>query len=240
MIVVPEKVVFIKIPRTGSSTIADLFWSKYDVNRLDRQDQNAATAMQYFLPLYELATKVPVINGNWFFNRASSFGWHASHKDLIHIFGEQLNGYQWITSVRHPVPRLFSVFSFQVVKGRISGELTAAHFEEFCHRVFAQHSSLTLQQVVHTWPQTHWLPPADQMDDVIVIRQEQLAADLANLSDRIRSFRIADYGMKNQSFAGDLAAFVKPHLARQIEAFYASDMDWLGFEPMFGKALQVA
>ena len=240
MIVVPEKIVYIKIPRTGSSTIADLFWSKYGVNQQDKQDQNASTAMQYLLPLYQLATKVPVINGNWFFNRAAAFGWHSSHKDLGYIFGEQLNGYRWVTSVRHPVRRMFSVFSFQVAKGRIAGDLTAANFEDFCHRVFVQHKSLTLQQVIHTWPQTHWLPPVNRMGDITIIRQEQLVSDLSACADRIPSFRAAEYGNINQSFTGDLTVFVNPDLAHQIEAFYASDMEALGYRPLFRKAMQVA
>ena len=164
MIVVPEKVVFVKVPRTASSTIADLFWSKYGMARQLKQDQNAATAMQYFLPLYQLATKMPLINGNWFFNRAGAFGWHASHKDLVHIFGAQLDDYHWVTSVRHPVHRLFSVFSFQVSKGRIAAKLTPEEFERFCHRVFTQDAQLTVQQAIHTWPQTHWLPPPEKFE----------------------------------------------------------------------------
>ena len=146
------------------------------------------------------------------------------------MFGEQLKDFHWVASVRHPVTRLFSVFSFQVTKSQIDASLTASHFEKFCERVFSCSGDLTIQQRIHTWPQTHWLPTADSGHSCSIVRQESLVDDVDALSDRVPTFASAELSHLNRSFEGNLDEYVSPSLARRIEEHYWSDMVELGYD----------
>ena len=229
MIVIPEKVVYIKVPKAASTTIARLFWDRYGVEQSSSMNCDVATNVRHFFCLDQVAGTVPVLNGNWFFNRSGAFGWHAAYRDLTHVFGEQLNGYHWVASVRHPVSRLFSVFSFQVAKRRINASLTERDFASFCRAVFDGGLSLTQQQHVHTWSQSQWVPTPSDGQELSLIRQENLADDVAALAARIPSFSGVQLAHSNQSFEGDWEAYVGPTLRCQIEDHYSEDMERFGY-----------
>jgi len=232
VIVVPEKVVFIKTPKSASTTIANLFWSRHQVDRGALLGPEVATAIRYLVCLDGLAPKIPVLNGNWFYNRSLLFGWHASYEDLTHIFGDRLNEYHWIASVRHPVARLFSVYSSQLSKGHLIEELTPQNFEAFCERVFSRHPDLSLHQCIHTASQSSWLPPVGKGPRVSLVRKENLAEDIARLSKYVPSFQDCALAHENLSFKGDLARYVSPALAGRIEDFYAEDMERLKYRSL--------
>ncbi len=227
MIVIPEKVAYIKVPKAASTTIARLFWERHGVQQTSTLGPDAATTVRHFMSLEQVGPKIPVLNGNWFYNRSGAFGWHAGYHDLVHVFGDQLADFHWVASVRHPVARLFSVFSFQVAKKRIEAELTAADFERFCVRLFEGSPGMTQQQVVHTWSQCRWLPPEGV--NCSIIRQESLAEDLARLSGRVETFGQANLSSANRSFTGSWREYVSPELERRIEDHYRDDMDRLDY-----------
>ena len=229
MIVIPEKVVFIKVPKAASTTIARLFWERYGVNQAATMSSEAATNVRHFLSLEQVGTKVPVLNGNWFFNRSGAFGWHIGYQDLTHVFGNKLSEYHWVASVRHPVTRLFSVFSFQVAKGRIDASLNERDFGAFCRAVFEGGSGLTQQQHVHTWSQSRWLPPSTCRSNLSLIRQEHLGEDVAALSTRVPSFSGVQLEHANRSFQGDWKSYVAPTLRSRIESHYSDDMERFGY-----------
>lgn len=227
MIVIPEKVAYIKVPKAASTTIARLFWQRYGVEQSGWLNPDAATTVRHFVPLDKVGPKIPVLNGNWFYNRSGAFGWHAGYDDLMHVFGDQLADFHWVASVRHPVARLFSVFSFQVAKKRLNATLSANDFDRFCQQVFDGRHGMSQQQVVHTWSQCRWLPPKDAACSII--RQESLADDLIRLSDRIKTFGDADLTRTNRSFSGSWRDYVSSGLAAKIELFYSDDMERLNY-----------
>jgi len=240
MIVIPEKIAFIKVPKAASTTIARMFWEAYGVNRYGHLKADVATNIRHFMPLERVGHKIPVLNGNWFLNRSRPFGWHASHADLSFLFGDQLADFQWLTSVRHPVSRLFSVFSFQIAKGRISASLCSSDFEKFCGMVFSDSPLLSHQQVIHTWPQSFWLPPENSPVQLTIIRQERLAEDIKNLAPFISTFATADLGHEGRSFSGQWREYISPDLQHRIEAFYAEDMRRFGYTPLVAEECGVA
>jgi hypothetical protein len=229
MIVVPEKVVYIKVPKAASTTIAKLFWARHGVDQFSNLKPDVATAVRHFVPLDKVGEQIPVLNGNWFYNRSGAFGWHAGYDDMMHVFGDQLANFHWVASVRHPVARLFSVFSFQVAKKRIAASLTSGDFETFCEMVFTDSPKLTPQQRIHSWAQTRWLPKGTDGPDLSIVRQEALGADLAALADRIPTFASADVSHINRSFGGEADEYISPTLAQRIEDHYADDMAQLGY-----------
>jgi len=240
MIVIPEKIALIKVPKAASTTIARMFWDVYDINRYGRLKADVATNIRHFMPLTRVGQKIPVLNGNWFLNRSRPFGWHASHADLSFLFGDQLADFHWLTSVRHPVSRLFSVFSFQIAKGRISASLCAADFEKFCNMVFSDSTLLSHQQVIHTWPQSFWLPPEDSSVRLTIIRHERLAEDIRKLAPFVPTFAAANVGYEGRSFSGQWQQYISPDLQHRIEAFYAEDMRRFGYTPLIAKECGVA
>jgi hypothetical protein len=227
MIVIPEKVAYIKVPKAASTTIARLFWDRHNVAERDILPAEVATSIP-FLPLAQVGQQLPLLNANWFYTRAlGSYGWHASYQDMVHVFREQLDDFHWVASVRHPAARLFSVFSFQVVQGRMDAELTKSDFERFCRWFFAGAPRMSQQQNVHTWSQSRWLPPKGV--ECSIIRQESLAADVAKHAGRVESFRGVTLGDSNRSFSGSWHDFVSPALRTQIEDHYSEDMGRLGY-----------
>ena len=229
MIVIPEKVAFIKVPKAASTTIARMFWEAYSVDQFGTLNSEVASNIRYFVPLDRVGQKIPVLNGNWFFNRSRSFGWHTSFSDLVSIFGGQLTDYHWVASVRHPVSRLFSAFSFQIAKGRLAAKLCPGDFEKFCMLVFAESPLLSQQQLIHTWPQSVWLPPERSLQRLTILRQETLGADIQKLSGRIPTFACSHLGHDGKSFDGQWREYVSANLQARIEDYYAEDMRRFGY-----------
>jgi hypothetical protein len=229
MIVIPEKVVFIKVPKAASTTIARLFWDKYGVEQFAHLKPDVAAQIRYFMSLEQVGPQIPVLNGNWFYNRSGAFGWHTAYDDLNHLFGDQLEGFHWVASVRHPVSRLFSAFSFQIAKKRIKASLCSGDFERFCDEVFSGGARLTHQQRIHTWSQSRWLPREGADVDFSIIRQERIAEDIAELSARIPSFESSALGHVGSSFKGAWREHVSPELEARIEAHYEDDMTRFGY-----------
>ena len=225
MIVIPEKVAFIKVPKAASTTIARLFWDHYKVEQFGHLKPDVAAQIRYFMPLEKVGPQIPVLNGNWFYNRSGAFGWHTAYAELKHLFGDQLADYHWVASVRHPVARMFSAFSFQIAKKRIDASLCRRDFERFCEDVFSGGARLTHQQRIHTWSQSYWLPDEGQDLDFSIIRQERIAEDIARLSRRIPSFARSNLGHSGLSFQGAWREYVSPQLESRIADHYADDMD---------------
>ena len=229
MIVIPEKVAFIKVPKAASTTIARLFWDNYKVEQFSHLKPEVAAQIRYFMTLDKVGPQIPVLNGNWFYNRSGAFGWHTAYAELQHLFGEQLADFHWVASVRHPVARMFSAFSFQIAKKRIEASLCSEDFERFCDRVFSGGAGLTHQQRIHTWSQSHWLPDADEDVDFSIIRQERIGEDIASLAHRIPSFASSNLGHVGQSFDGAWRQYVSPQLEARISDHYADDMERFGY-----------
>ena len=229
MIVIPEKVVFIKVPKAASTTIARLFWDHYNVEQFAHLKPDVAAQIRYFMSLDKVGPQIPVLNGNWFFNRSGAFGWHTAYTDLKHLFGEQLADFHWVASVRHPVARMFSAFSFQVAKKRIDASLCSGAFERFCDEVFSGGGRLTHQQRIHTWSQSRWLPEIGEDVDFSIIRQERIAEDIQRLAHRIPSFADSNLGHVGKSFEGAWRQYVSPQLEVRIADHYADDMSRFGY-----------
>ena len=51
MIVIPEKVAFIKVPKAASTTIARLFWDNYKVEQFSHLKPDVAAQIRYFMTL---------------------------------------------------------------------------------------------------------------------------------------------------------------------------------------------
>jgi hypothetical protein len=229
VIVIPEKIVYIKVPKAASTTIARLFWQRHGVEQFSTLNQDVATAVRHFVSLEQVGDRIPVLNGNWFYNRSVAFGWHAGYRDLIHVFGQDLADFHWVASVRHPVSRLFSVFSYQVAQERIAASLCAGDFEVFCEQVFTNSPALTPEQRIHTWSQSRWLPTVKEEPELSIIRQEHLESDLKGLSERVPSFANRGLERVNHSFDGEPGTYISPGLSSRIEAHYADDMDRLDY-----------
>jgi hypothetical protein len=229
LIVIPEKVAYIKVPKAASTTIARLFWERHGVQQFSTLNQDVATTIRHFVSLEQVSGQISVLNGNWFYNRSGAFGWHAGYRDLVHVFGDELADFHWVASVRHPVSRLFSVFSFQVARERIDASLCARDFEGFCEKVFGGGTGLSPQQRIHTWPQVSWLPTPEEVQDLSIVRQEHLGSDLNNLASRVPSFLNTGLSRVNKSFDGDLERYVSPALSSRIESHYSQDMTRLGY-----------
>ena len=240
MIIVPEKVVYIKVPKAASTTIAKLFWDAYGINEDGQMSPRVATNVRHFVPLSTVGEKIPVLNGNWFFNRSGAFGWHTSYQDLDYLFGEQLTDYHWVASVRHPVSRLFSAFTFQVAKKRLAATVCSAHFEEFCRLVFSNSPLLTQQQRIHTWPQSDWLPKVGDPVRVSIIRQESLAEDINRLVRSVPTFGMARLSHAGKSFEGKWREYISLELQNRIEDYYAEDMLRLGYRSSVAQECGVA
>lgn len=226
---IPENVAYIKIPKAASTAIARLFWERYGVKQNTTLSRGVATNVRYFVSLKQVAERIPVLNGNWFYNRSGAFGWHSGYHDLVHVFGDQLADFHWVASVRNPVSRLFSVFSYQVACERIDASLCAKDFEHFCEKVFSDAADLSPQQRVHTLPQVSWLPSVDEVPDLSIVRQEHLATDLHRLVARVPSFADSNLNAVNKSFDGDSARYISSALSSRIESHYSDDMERLGY-----------
>jgi len=238
MIVIPEKIVLLKVPKAASTSLARLFWDRYEMDPFTKLRTGVATSVRYRLKLAETGTQLPVLNGNWFFNRTADFGWHCSFAELQCLFGNQLKDYHWIGSVRHPVARLFSAFSFQVAKGRLPMQLTKTDFAKFVELVVTNHPSLSMQQRIHTWPQSVWLPPNGWDKSLSLVRQEHFIEDMIALVDRVPTFAagldsMADKKRFNHSFRGEPTRFFTRNLVETIEEYYRQDMARLGYQSWF-------
>lgn len=229
LIVIPEKVAYIKVPKAASTAIARLFWERHGVKQNTTLNSDVATNVRYFVSLKQVATQIPILNGNWFYNRSGAFGWHAGYRDLVHVFGDQLVDFHWVASVRHPVSRLFSVFSYQVASERLNASLSAKDFEHFCEMVFRDCGELSPQQRVHTLPQVDWLPTPEEVPTLSIVRQERLSSDLKRLGSVVPSFRNSTLSSVNKSFDGDANQYISSTLKSRIESHYSEDMERLDY-----------
>lgn len=135
MIIEPIKVGFVKVPKCGSTSVADFFWTRYGEG-----GQVATSRVRN--PLRELDAAAPPYRG-----------WHSTFLEIQRAADDLELAYFSVT--REPMSRLVSIYRWQhrkQLKGRFTGS-----FAEFVAALRDAPERLRGQAVYHARPQVSWL-----------------------------------------------------------------------------------
>lgn len=136
MIIPEKKVIYIKIPKTGSTTVAREIWNHYGVQRLKPSDD--------------------VINLNFQdHEKIGAHGWHVRYNRVEEELGEEVGNYKIFTVIREPYDRMLSVFRWASQKNADHPLLQS--FDGFIDAVERNDSSLPNQAFLHSRSQASWL-----------------------------------------------------------------------------------
>ncbi|MDJ0825027.1 MAG: sulfotransferase family 2 domain-containing protein [Rhodobacter sp.] len=138
MIIPEKKLFYIKIPKTGSTSVAQVIWQAYGIGRNDRSDR--------------------VINLNWPAEGPLDHrGWHMSLDRILDHLGADADRYRGFTVIREPVERMMSVYRWAKSKATARGNPCLDDFAAFLTAVFEDDARLPPQARLHSLPQCDWL-----------------------------------------------------------------------------------
>lgn len=135
MIITDKKVAYIKIPKTGSTTVAKVIWDHYEADRL--------------------APPKTLVNLNFVQNMPKAYGWHVSFDRISAYLGGTISDYQIFTVIREPVARLVSAYRWASQKQPEHPLMQS--FDDFIAAVARNDDMLPNQAALHAKPQVWWL-----------------------------------------------------------------------------------
>lgn len=175
-----------------------------------------------------------------------------NHKDLARyrreIDEETFSGLFKFTVVRNPWDRLVSDYRFQTRgHGRRASKLHAfdkqgrkRSFEEWVNAAFTNPTAYEpkrwggeVSPGIHRWsPQVDWIAPEGHIGVDMVIRFEELAESIANLSERL-GIPVATPGNEKRMLRRPYPDYYSPSLRDRVGEYYADDVRLFNytFEP---------
>ncbi|NND68438.1 MAG: sulfotransferase family 2 domain-containing protein [Halioglobus sp.] len=193
MILTYQNTCFIKIPKTGGTTILSGVAESLGASRD--------------------GTSIQLINPVQAFHRAHSYyGWHSTAEELRHYLGKQWETFTCVSIIRCPFERIQSIYRWQKQKvtntgskpGRkvrifMSGQSRPVkNISYFIDSVLNKDEKLTDQALLHAIPQVHWL----KLD--------------SKISDRIHLFRTEDISARYEEIFALLNVKTTPMIARNV------------------------
>ena len=202
MIITDKKCIYIKIPKTGSTTVASEIWDRYGVNRTSPHEV--------------------VVNLNFVDHETlGAHGWHMKYARIEEHLGAEIAGYESFTVIRDPRKRIVSAFSWAAQKKPDHPLLQS--LEGFLDAVDRGDPSLPKQARLHAEPQIGWLR---DRAGLVPERMRIFSLDqLSELSDyfETRLGFTPDFGHKNASKKADAQLTQAAEAA--ITRLYAEDFD---------------
>mgnify|MGYP001251311144 CR=1 FL=1 len=136
MILRPVKVAYVKIPKTGSTTMSAAIWRHYGVDPATGSDEVVNLNRRDRLPLI------------W-------HGWHVEYRRIAAHLGAEAADYRFFALVREPVSRLVSVYRWQ--RQKQPGHDGLSSFAHFVETLAERPRALPAQARLHGRPQWSWI-----------------------------------------------------------------------------------
>ncbi len=141
MIFLNDKLIYIKIPKTGSTSIALSLLGNYGTDITNRGP-------------YENG----IVNINRIYRPHMRFyGWHATFSELA-SYVKDINDYRVFTVLRDPVDRVHSVYKWQKHKDKDNPLLRT--FDIFVENYRNKNERIGRQAYLHLLPQSYWIEGA--------------------------------------------------------------------------------
>lgn len=210
MIFPDKKIVYIKIPKTGSTSV-----------------------YRYFADLDTYST---IINLNHLhgirrdprcFRRGKGWalGGHVSAQDIRWHLKDEYARYFKFTVVRNPYERLVSNYFWQRAKSR-----APVSFKGFVKALIEDPSVLPKQCQLHAIPQMHWI--TDEAGELIVdqiIRLENIDQELRSTMRRL-GLPEPVLGRSNETSHAHYSNYYDDALRSGVQKLYQADIDFLGYQ----------
>jgi Sulfotransferase family len=135
LIILDKKVIYIKIPKTGSSTITTSIWDHYGMERQSLHEK--------------------VVNLNFLAVNGTNSHWHVRYKSIEEYLGAETKDFVSFSIIREPMERLISAYRWSAQKAPQHPILQS--YEVFLETLVERPESLP--QLVRIWssPQVFWL-----------------------------------------------------------------------------------
>lgn len=209
MIFPSQRLVYIKIPKTGSTSVyrhfiaLDKYSTIINLNKLHGIKRDPRCYRK---------------SAGWF------LGAHVSAQDIQWYLGTDYDEHFKFTVVRNPYDRLVSNFCWQRSKGR-----GPATFKAFVNTLVKDPKSLPKQSRLHAIPQTDWI--TDEDGRVIVdriVRFENLESEIRAVLDELH-LPAAKLRHRNKTDRAHYSNYYDDEVRRMVEVFYQQDLEQLGY-----------
>lgn len=209
--IIPEyKIAYIKIPRTGSTSIR-----RY-LRKLDKYNN-----------VINLNQLHGVKRDPRCYRRGSGWalGAHVCAQDIKWYLGDdEYERYFTFTFVRNPFARLVSNYSWQKGKG-----LNIATFRKFVDTLVDSPLSLPKQARLHAIPQTHWIT-SESGERIVdfVGRLENQAADFRSVLKKL-GLPPGKVSTVNQTSHSHYSNYYDDNTVSLVREYYAADLEAFGY-----------
>jgi hypothetical protein len=140
MILPSEKLVYIKVPKTASTSIATILWDSVEIEIRSSQRQAA------------------LINLNAGGGRSiGANGWHVRLADVLVFLGNQAQDYKYFSVIRDPLERFISAYNYAGLKALKKRQDLISVDDTIEMLMQRQYNKLPRQLGLHLLPQTSWL-----------------------------------------------------------------------------------
>ncbi|MGS4883747.1 sulfotransferase family 2 domain-containing protein [Roseibium sp. MB-4] len=214
MIVVDQKVIYIKVPKTGSSTVAAAIWEHYGVQRTTPSKE--------------------VVNLNFYDRTRKSIGWHVAFHDIENFLGRHISDFKSFTVLRNPTERIVSAYRWSRQKAPEFSLFSS--LDVFLEAVLNKDPNLPKLSRIHAQPQTSWLRNAagEIEPSLSIYRMEELHKCLEFFEKHL-SF-VPNLGHLNNSIKHPVQIGSKTN--SMIEKLYEDDFDL--YEKHFGRLFETS
>ena len=210
------KVIYIKIPKTGSTTISYNIWVNY--NKISRIVINLNNTESY--------KKIDKINT---YKNHSNSGWHVPYcqiKDYLNKIDESIEDFSKFSIIREPVSRFVSGFRWLKQKTKSDIELYKS-IDYYFECVYNKDNILNTSDGIFNKKQTYWLNDENGLvpEDMKLFTIDKInePETIDYLSDKMR-FKFNNEKRKNVSKKKS-EIIISSELRSRIENFYSEDCE---------------
>lgn len=137
------KAIYIKIPKTGGTTISSNIWRKYNIKRSNKSVNKHVINLN-FLPKFRL--------------NKQDCGWHAPYfkiKEYLNHINEPIEEFSKFSFIREPVSRFIS--QYKHVSSKYSNFGVKKSIDYYFHCISNNDNRLKVKDKVFSKKQTYWL-----------------------------------------------------------------------------------
>lgn len=198
MIIKDKKIIFIKIPKTGSTTIFSQIWNFYKMSRLTKNNN--------------------VINLN-FLDESFLQNWHIEFSRIESYLNFDLNDYKIFSIIRNPLQRLESVYRWNKEKNLNDKKFYS--FNKFIES-FLENKIFDKNTELHLKNQTYWLKNNKKEIDkkIILLNFDNFNLNCEFLSKQF-NFKISSNFSVNKSKKFDVK--LDEDLLNELKRYYKED-----------------
>lgn len=163
-------------------------------------------------------------------NKSQNIRNHYTAKEIINLIGiEKWNSAFKFSFVRNPWDRLYSFYSFRLMKGRIKDKIYKDSFRAWVLSELVDRDPKSKKRF-NLIPQTAWLiGPQNNIQMDFIGRFENLAEDYKKLCSLI-SFDSELPKMNKSIRANNYKLKYDPELEEIVAQYYQSDLDYFGYK----------